>query len=236
MVTEMFENKMKILIATHKRWNIERAYKLIANEHTHIIKVITKKEELTEEMLEDFAPNYVFFPHWSYYIPANIYEKWECIVFHMTDLPYGRGGSPLQNLIVRGVKETKISAIKVVDELDAGAVYLKEDLSLDGAAHEIYDRASKIIFEKMIPKILNEKIIPQEQMGKIVTFKRRNKSDSELFPNMPIEKIYDYIRMLDAEGYPNAYIKFGENKLEFYDAYYDGKNVEARVIIHKEEM
>ncbi len=34
-------------------------------------------------------------------MPREIFENWACVVFHMTDLPYGRGGSPLQNLIVR---------------------------------------------------------------------------------------------------------------------------------------
>ena len=31
----------------------------------------------------------------------EIHENYKCIIFHMTDLPFGRGGSPLQNLISR---------------------------------------------------------------------------------------------------------------------------------------
>ena len=50
----------------------------------------------------------------------------------MTDLPYGRGGSPLQNLIVRGWKETKVLALKVVEELDAGPIYYKKRLAYMG--------------------------------------------------------------------------------------------------------
>ncbi len=49
--------------------------------------------------------------------------NFNCVVFHMTDLPFGRGGSPLQNLISRGIYKTKISAIKVVKEIDAGPIY-----------------------------------------------------------------------------------------------------------------
>ena len=41
----------------------------------------------------------IFIPHWSFIIPKEIYQNFECILFHMTDLPFGRGGSPLQNLI-----------------------------------------------------------------------------------------------------------------------------------------
>lgn len=226
---------MKILIATHKSWNIERAYKLIKDECEHDIRLVTEKDELTEKMVEEFSPDYIFFPHWSYYIPESIYEKYECVVFHMTDLPFGRGGSPLQNLIVRGIKTTKISAIKVVEGLDAGPIYLKENLELYGTAQEIYDRASDVIFRKMIPAILQGDITPKEQDGEVVTFKRRKREDGEIRPEMDIETMYDYIRMLDAEGYPNAFMKFGDYVLEFSDAGIDGNNLTAKVSIHRED-
>ena len=83
---------MKILIATHKSWNIQRATELKESQPSHDIRIISSKEELTEEMVNDFAPDYIFFPHWSFYIPEGIFQNWECIVFHMTDLPFGRGG------------------------------------------------------------------------------------------------------------------------------------------------
>lgn len=63
----------------------------------------------------------------------------------MTDLPYGRGGSPLQNLIKRNIENTKISAIKVVKDLDAGDIYLKRDLNLNGTADEILGLGGTII-------------------------------------------------------------------------------------------
>ena len=52
--------------------------------------------------------------------------------FIWTDLPYGRGGTPLQNLILRGHQNTKLSAFKLVDEMDAGPIYLKADLFFRG--------------------------------------------------------------------------------------------------------
>lgn len=226
---------MRILIATHKSWNVSRAEHIKESEPSHDVRIITRKEELNEELVNDFKPDFIFFPHWSYIIPASIYENYSCVVFHMTDLPYGRGGSPLQNLIVRGHKQTKVSAIKVVKELDAGPVYLKEDMSLEGSAHEIYDRASDIVFEKMIPKILKGDYSLTEQTGETVTFKRRCKEDGEILTGMDPEKIYDYIRMLDAEGYPPAFLRFGDYVLEFSDAEFDGKNIEAKVTIRKED-
>ncbi|HEE8995621.1 TPA: hypothetical protein R2H68_001640, partial [Campylobacter jejuni] len=92
-------------------------------------------------------PKYIFFPHWSFIIPDEIYQNYECIVFHMSDLPFGRGGSPLQNLILQNIKKTKISALKVCKDLDAGDIYLKCKLDISKhSAQKIYKKASKIIF------------------------------------------------------------------------------------------
>jgi len=57
----------------------------------------------------------------------------------MTDLPLGRGGSPLQNLIERGIEKTKISALKVEDGVDTGDIFIKEPLNLKGTAEEIFN-------------------------------------------------------------------------------------------------
>ena len=136
----------------------------------------------------------------------------------MTDLPYGRGGSPLQNLILNKIYKTKISAIKVEKDLDSGLVYLKRNLNIEnGSAEKIYKRVSNIVFFKMIPFILKYKLIPKTQQGKIVTFKRRNPSDSDLLKAKinNLRDICDFIRMLDAEGYPKAFINKNGLKISF---------------------
>ncbi len=45
--------------------------------------------------------------------------------------------------------------------------------------------------------------------------------------------MYDHIRMLDAEGYPRAFIEFGKFIIEFSDPIYEGEALEASVIIRK---
>ena len=227
---------MKIVIATIKSWNIERA-KVLQEKYAgiHEIVIYTKKEEFTIENVKTFAPDYILMPHWSYIVPDEITQNWNCVVFHMTDLPYGRGGSPLQNLIVRGYKETKISAIKVTSTIDGGPVYMKKPLTLEGSAQEIFVRCSDVIFKEMIPKFLEERLEPVEQTGEPVLFKRRTEKDGEITSDMELDKIYDYIRMLDAEGYPRAYIEFGEYRLSFENAVLseNGDIVEAKVIFKK---
>ena len=150
-----------ILVATVKSWNVGNFNKIKEEYKDYNWYLITNKEELTHDYLNKIKPAFIFFPHWSWMIPEEIYENFNCIVFHMTDLPFGRGGSPLQNLIVRSIYETKISAIRVVGKLDAGPVYLKENLSLHGTAEEIYMRASDTFF-KMIREIIEKKPEPKQ--------------------------------------------------------------------------
>lgn len=230
---------MRIIIATIKSWNIERAKELQEKyEGVHDIVIYTSREEFTSDNIRKFRPDYIFLPHWSYLIPREITDNWECVVFHMTDLPYGRGGSPLQNLIVRGHKETKISAIRVTEKLDGGPVYMKHALSLEGSAQEIFVHCSDIIFWEMIPLFLDEnkeKITPVPQEGETVLFKRRKPEDGRITPDMKTGQIYDYIRMLDAEGYPRAFIEFGDYRLEFEQADLsdDKEELSARVIFRR---
>ena len=226
---------MKILIATIKSWNIQNAYRFKEKYENDIeTTVISDKEHLNFDRIREINPEYIFFPHWSWTIPEKIHENYECILFHMTDLPFGRGGSPLQNLIEKEIENTKISAFRVCEKLDAGNIYLKEDLNLNGSAEEIYMRASDIIFKKMIPKIIFEKPVPITQTGEPVEFKRRKAFQSEILPEFKLNKIYDYIRMLDAEGYPRAFIRFGDYKLAFSRASMKNGRIVADVEISME--
>jgi methionyl-tRNA formyltransferase len=179
---------------------------------------LRNKEDLNLEVLSSVNPDYIFFLHWSWIIPEDIYSKFNCIVFHMTDLPFGRGGSPLQNLIIRGFSKTKISAIKVDNGIDTGDIYIKSDLLLNGTATEIFKRAAGVI-KDMIDEIAGNEIIPTKQEGTPVYFKRR-KPDQSLVDNniKDVEALYDFIRMLDAENYPHAFLENEQFKFEFTNA------------------
>ena len=221
MITSSYGMKMEdnnIIICTIKSWNIQN-FSLLKNKFEKISwYLINNKTELTYEEIKKVNPKYIFFPHWSWKIPKKIYDNFECIAFHMTDLPFGRGGNPLQNLIVRGYSKTKISAFQVTNELDAGPIYLKKSLSLQGSAEKILKRASKIIFNNMIPHIIKETPRPIPQKGKIVKFSRRKPKESDISNLNDLNAIFDCIRMLDAEGYPNAFLEKNNFRIEFQNA------------------
>ena len=204
---------VKYILLTPKTWHTTLFSELSAQKPEEWLH-ITQKEDFTAEKLAAINPQYVFIPHWSYIIPKEIFENHTCIVFHMTDLPFGRGGSPLQNLIVRGLTETKISAIKVEEGLDTGDVYLKRPVSLHGTAEEIFIRMATLI-KGMIEEIIANNTQPVQQQGEPTVFKRRKPEDSNIAHLETIEQLYDYIRMLDCEGYPNAFVEIDNFRLEF---------------------
>ena len=201
------------VVATIKSWNVDM-FNELSDDLSGNWHLIDNPKELTLDRLKKINPRYVFFPHWSWIISEKIHQSFECIIFHMADLPYGRGGSPLQNLIVRGHTDTKISALKCSSELDAGPVYLKLPLSLYGTAEEIFLRASRQIFQ-MIDVIAGNELEPEKQVGDIVEFSRRKGEEGRIDRLDSLEKVFDYIRMLDAEGYPPAYTESGGFRFEF---------------------
>lgn len=201
------------LIASHRPWNKNLPGQLQKATGQNFT-LISDPEDLNTQYLNSIKPHYIFFPHWSYRISEDIFSQFECVIFHMTDLPFGRGGSPLQNLIDRKIYETQITALQCVQKLDAGPIYLKKPLSLYGSAEEIFIRASRVIEDMMIQIVQNEpKPVPQK--GDPIVFKRRKPEQSQLEEHFSLEDVFDQIRMLDAEGYPHAFLQIGSLKLEF---------------------
>lgn len=175
---------------------------------------------------------YIFFLHWNWKVPEEIWSKYECVCFHMTDVPYGRGGSPLQNLILAGHKDTKLTALQMVEELDAGPVYTQRQMSLDGPAEEIYIRAGLLSFE-IIRWMIQNQPEPVPQKGEAVNFKRRRPEQSVLPASGDMCLLYDHIRMLDAPTYPLAFIEHGNFRLELSNAQLLNDEVIAKVVIRK---
>ena len=203
--------KEKIIIACSKKWFFknQKVKKYIKKKN---ILILQKKDYLNEKYLKKVNPKIIFFPHWSYKVKENIIKKYRCICFHTAPLPYGRGGSPIQNLIIRNFKKSPICAIKMTNKIDAGPIYMKKTISLSGNLNKIFERMAEKIIQMII--ILSKKNIkPKKQRGKIYNFKRLSEQP-EIIKERKIEEIFDKIRMLDSDDYNNAYIK--NNNLKIY--------------------
>jgi methionyl-tRNA formyltransferase len=224
---------MNFLYVTDRSWAIDAFLEHRSKLNGNWV-LITNMQDL-ETVLRAIDPTYIFFPHWSHKVPENIVARHDCVCFHMTDLPFGRGGSPLQNLIVRGYKRTILTSLKMDVEFDNGPIYLKNELNLDGSAQQIFRRMSNLIM-KQINTIISEHPTPYPQAeGNFETFTRRKNKDSDISGLNCLESIFDHIRMLDASGYPHAYISHGDLRYEFraVEKSADGRSLSAKVDISK---
>ncbi|WP_415883473.1 hypothetical protein [Neptuniibacter sp. QD34_54] len=224
-------SKFDLVIASCKTWHYDNFLKLSLKHEEHDWHWVENVNEL-ETLLDKLQPKYIFFLHWNWIVPERIWSKIECVCFHMTDVPYGRGGSPLQNLIKDSKTSTKLTALKMVEEMDAGPVYVKKDLSLAGRAEEIYMRAGCLSFE-IIEWMIGVFPEPVNQEGEVTLFTRRTPEQSLMPIEGQIEDLYDHIRMLDAKGYPHAFIDHGEYRYEFVNASVSDEAIKAEVVIRK---
>ena len=197
------------------------------------MNTITSPAALSPEAVATLDPEWIFVPHWSQLIPESIWGTWPTVIFHMTDLPYGRGGSPLQHLIQRDHSSTMLTELRCTAQSDAGDIFLKEPLSLHGNAEEIFLRADGLI-EAMIKRIVREQPTPQPQQGEATLFQRRKPAQSNLATcsSGDLSAWADQIRMLDDEGYPHAYLEAHGMRLEFRRASRrcDGLYADVRIV------
>lgn len=221
----------RYVVATIKPWNVEAFHRRSA-ALPGAWSLIERPEDLTITRLSALRPRYVFFPHWSWKVPADILSITECVCFHMTDVPFGRGGSPLQNLILHGATTTALSALRMVEEMDAGPVYLKRPLDLGGRAEDIYTRATDLAWD-MITEIITTSPEPASQRGIPVVFTRRTPQQSRLPESGTLDTLHDHVRMLDAATYPRAFLEHGDFLLEFSHAELNGDRLIATVAIRR---
>ena len=208
------------VICAYRPFALNLYKKLSKKYDIHLIKT---PKALSYTKMKKINPKFIFFPDWSWIVPEKIVENFKCVCFHESDLPKFRGGSPIQNQIIRKIKMTKTSAFLMNDVIDGGDILLKKNLSLEGSIDEIFKRMEENDYD-MITKIISGKFKKSKQKGKPSVYKRRLPSQSEIKNlNSSKESLYDFIRML-GDPYPNAYIKIGKRKIIFKSASYK-KNI-----------
>lgn len=123
-----------------------------------------------------------FFVHWSDRVSPQTLALTECINFHCTPLPYGRGGNPIENMILRGHTETTMTAYRMTDEIDAGPTYFQvSGISLCGTKTEILARFINPV-ATLIEQIAWGWMLPAcPQEGEVVKFSRLSDADYQTF-------------------------------------------------------
>tara|TARA_B110000444_G_C18841546_1_gene599266 strand:- start:15 stop:1127 length:1113 start_codon:yes stop_codon:yes gene_type:complete len=201
----------------------------VINKNSEIIR---SKKELSYKKVCEIEPDFIMFPHWSYMVPDQIINNYKCICFHSSPLPLGRGGSPIQNMILEGFEETQVCSLLMERELDAGPIYLRTKVNLTGNLDEILIRIYDAI-AKQIKVFKRKELIPKLQKGKTHKFKRLTIKDNVINFNKDINSIFDQIRMLDSDLYPDPFINNGDYLINFSNAKLNDESIIANVKINR---
>jgi len=216
---------MRIIVAGSKPWSragFEDFQDSLENCQCSFVKNPSELETVISSL--EGVPATVFVLHWNWIIPKALLDQAIFVCFHMTDLPFGRGGSPLQNLISAGISQTKLTAFVMDEGIDTGPILMKKELSLHGSASEIFLRQTLLSYA-MANQIATSEIVPIGQSGEVVEFRRRSPDMSDTFYAATPNELYDMVRMVDADTYPRAYLQGERFRAEFRDVKFHEGNI-----------
>ena len=184
---------------------------------------------------EENARIRIVYFHWSEYITKEFFDNYECITIHTSNLPHGRGGTPIQNQILDGIRLTHVNALKTTAKLDVGPIYASAKISLQGSLSDIWmaiaDGAAEVIWEIIAYNLTP--IIKEDPHDVQKPYKRLEGAPNP-FDTNTLEGVYDRIRMVDAPGYPDAQVTIGGFVVDFTNARFtDNKEVLCNVKIRK---
>ena len=131
------------------------------------------------------------------------------LVVHASNLPKGKGFSPIQWQILEKKNEINFCLLRAATKVDSGEIYEKDFISLDGT--ELYDKIryfQAIATMKIIYRFLKKypNVISIQQNGKSTFYRRRTKKDSILNINLPIKKLFNQMRIANNEKWPSFFI------------------------------
>ena len=127
------------------------------------------------------------------------------LVVHASDLPKGRGFSPLTWLTLEGETRIPVCLFEAVEALDAGPVIFREFIEFSG--HELVGEMRLVLGRMQIDfcrRFLASETPPEgvAQVGEPTTYPRRTPDHSALDCRASLESQFNLLRTVDNEKYP----------------------------------
>ena len=131
------------------------------------------------------------------------YNKYNLVV-HESDLPHGKGWSPLSWQILEGKNKIPLTLFEAAESIDSGEIYAKEYIELNGSEllDEIKHQQGKITIKLILFFLKNFSIKGRKQLGVESFYDRRKPNDSRVDINKSIKEQFNLLRICDNERYP----------------------------------
>lgn len=127
------------------------------------------------------------------------------LVVHESNLPKGKGWSPLTWQILEGKNKIPVTLFEAAATVDSGVIYDQLDIELTGSEllEEIKHQQGLVTIElvkRFVEKYPNN--TGTAQAGDSSFYKKRTEKDSELDVNKTIAEQFNALRVCDNERYP----------------------------------
>lgn len=127
------------------------------------------------------------------------------LIAHASNLPEGRGFSPLTWQVLEGARSIPLCLLEAVDGVDEGPVVFREwfDIEEHELLPELHERLGRAQVDIAL-RYLAEEAPPagETQLGEGSIYPRRYPRDSELDPDKPLAKQFNLLRTVDNDKYP----------------------------------
>lgn len=138
------------------------------------------------------------------------------LTIHASELPKGRGWSPLTWQILEGLNSIPVCLFHTDEKVDSGSIIYLEKMEFDGS--ELIDEMRRKLAEISIDlckRYLSEPAPPAgyHQQGEPTYYSRRRPEDSELNIEKSISDQFDLLRVVDNERYPAYFYHNGQKYL-----------------------
>lgn len=174
------------------------------------------------EFVNELKPDLILTMAYGQIIPQGLIDipKYGCLNLHGSLLPKYRGAAPIQRAIMNGEKKTGITLMEMIDKMDAGRMYAKEEviISSEDNYSSLCDKlvvaATKIVKDNLLD-YLEGKLPGEVQDETLVSFADKISSEEEkLSLDYSCECFINYVRGLSNE--PGGYILVDDKKLKIY--------------------
>jgi len=200
--------KISVVVDNRKSWIVPYAKKLVATlkKRRHDVSFLHGYGRLRKG---DIA----FFLSCEKIVPRRVRGlHGHNIVLHGSDLPKGKGWSPLTWQVLEGRKRFVMTLFEMDEKVDTGHIYLQETLRFKGheLIDELRDKQGKAIIRLALKFVKGCKTIRgRKQRGAASCYPRRTPADSELDPNKTLAEQFNLLRVVDNERYPAFFKKGG---------------------------
>jgi len=203
------EKKDVIIFCGYRSW-AESIFTELKEKYSSFNWYSANKPDQLENLLQIKEVKLVILAGWSWIISKDVVEKNFIVGLHPSDLPNYAGGSPIQNQVLDGIENTKMSLFKVSPKIDKGEILYKSNLSLSGGMEDIFKNlasSSLQVLDLMFADYPNIKL--HSQVGEGKSCRRLKPKDSKIdfkFSEMTAKEMYDFIRCRE-DPYPNVYLE-----------------------------